>query len=103
MNITKVRHLQPSWVTKAEAQKIARCSHNTMTKIMKEMEKLVGTRYRLPVTSEGIAKSKLIDRYALNDYVRNRRNLINHIPCAPYDPVAEAHYSGDYTEEMEWH
>lgn len=103
INITKVRHRPSDWVTKAEAQEIVHCSHTTMTKIIKEMEKLVGVRYRFPVTAEGISNAKLIDRLALNDYVRNRVKLRNNIPCAPYDPTAEAWGLGYYTEELEWH
>ena len=103
MNITKVRHRPSDWITKAEAQEIMHCSHNTMNKIVNEMEALVGKRYRLDVTAEGISKSKLIDRLALNDYVRNRKRLMRHMTCPPYDPMAEAWALAYYTEDMEWH
>lgn len=103
INITKVRHRPSDWVTKAEAQEILHCSHTTMTKIIKEMEALVGVRYRLPVTVDGISNAKLIDRLALSDYSRNRKKLIRKIPCPPYDPTDEAWFLGYYTEEIECH
>ena len=100
MNITKVHHRPEEWVTKAEAQMIAHCSHNTMTKIIKEMEALVGSRYPAPVTAEGISKTKLIDRLALNDYIRHRTELRAKIPCAAYDPFFEVQMLGYYDQEV---
>ena len=100
MNITKVRNRASEWITKSDAQELCHVSHNTMTKIVKEMESLVGSRYKFPVTAEGISNSKLIDRLALNDYVRHRRQLRNNLKCDPYDPTVEAWSLGYYDKEV---
>ena len=100
LNVTKVRYRPADWVTKADAQEILHCSHNTMARIIAEMESQVGSRYKLKVTADGITHSKLIDRLALNDYMRNRKALRNKIPVPPYDPKAEAWALGYYDQEV---
>lgn len=100
VNITKIRPRPVEWVTKSEAQEIAHCSHNTIDKIIKEMEALVNTRYHYPITAVGISNTKLIDRLALNDYIRNRSFLQNKIRCNPYDPKREAIALGYVDQEV---
>lgn len=99
--ITKIQNDPPTFLTNAEAQKIAHCSYNTIVKIVKEMENLVGSRYKAAVTIDGISNKKLIDRLAFNDYIRNREKIRNKIPCAPYDPRLERWLLGGFDQELE--
>ena len=89
LNVTKVIYRPHYWVTKAEAQTICHCSHNTMVRIIAEMEDQVGKRYKSKVTAEGITHSKLIDQLALNDYMKYRKALRNKLPVPPYNPSLE--------------
>lgn len=98
MNVTKVRHRPTDWITRAEAQEVLHCSHNTMAKILAEMRDQVGKRYKYPITAEHITHTVLIDRLALNDYMRYRKHILNKITIPPYDPKGEAWALGYYDE-----
>lgn len=62
------------------------------------MEELEGKRY--PTVTAEIGAHIIVDRLALNDYVRHRKKLKNRLKVEPYNPTEEARLLGYYGEEI---
>ena len=65
---------------------------------MSEMQAFEGKRY--PVVTAEIGAHIIVDRLALNDYVRSREKLKAGLKIEPYNPGEEARLLGYYGEEI---
>jgi len=99
INITKIRKRQSDWISKKEAAAMLHCTNETMRHRVREMEALEGKRYPIGVTSQ-IGSTLIIDRLALNDYVRYMKRIKAGLIVPPYNPVEEARLLGYADEEV---
>ena len=97
INITRIRKRPSDWISKNEAAIMLHCTKETMRHRVREMEALEGSRYPIGITSQ-IGSTLIIDRLALNDYVRNMKRIKAGLIVPPYNPVEEARLLG-YTDE----
>ena len=97
INITKLHHRSPDWIKMQDIKDLLHCSYNTARAIVGEMQALEGKRY--PTVTAEIGAHIIVDRLALNDYVRNRQGLKNKLKVAAYNPTEEARLLGYYGEE----
>ena len=99
IGITKIRHRPSEWISKQEAAEMLHCTTETLRHRVREMEALEGSRYPQGVTAV-IGSTLIIDRLALNDYVRHMKKIKAGINVAPYNPVEEARLLGYVDEEV---
>lgn len=85
------------WISVTDAAEELKCSKRKVFDILNEMEALEGKRYPSGITAE-IGANKIIDRLALNDYVRHRKKLKAGLKVGAYEPRREA-WSLGYVEE----
>lgn len=97
ISITKIRPRPSEWISKQEAAEMLHCNLGTIRKRVREMEDLEGTRYPIGITAN-IGSQLIIDRLALNDYIRHMKQIKAGIKCEPYDPVEQARLLG-YADE----
>ncbi len=98
--ITKIHHRFDEWVDMEQAAVIMHCCKRTVMNCLSEMEALVGDRYEEPVTAQ-IGEVKVIDRLALTDFIRHRKQLKNRNLAKrlePYNPAKQAKLLGYFDE-----
>lgn len=98
INIAKIHHRSVDWIKLSDIKDLLHCSYNTARAIVGEMEELEGKRY--PTVTAEIGAHIIVDRLALNDYVRHRKKLKNRLKVEPYNPTEEARLLGYYGEEI---
>lgn len=93
--ITKVKHKADEWISFQDALQTYKCDQRTLRRILEEMN--ISGRYPAQITTK-IGRNRIIDRLALDDYVRNRERLTCGAEVDPYDPGKIAFMLG-YKEE----
>lgn len=93
--ITKVKHKADEWISFQDACKTYQCVPRTLQRILDEMK--ISGRYPVEITAK-IGRQRIVDRLALDDYIRNRERLSCGAHVDPYDPWKIAFMLG-YKEE----
>lgn len=93
--ITKVKHKADEWISFQDACKTYQCVPRTLQRILDEMK--ISGRYPAEITAK-IGRQRIVDRLALDDYIRNRERLSCGAHVDPYDPGKIAFMLG-YKEE----